>query len=173
MSEQTHAEILEGEIVIRPSPTPAHQSASAELYAELRAPFQRGRGGPGGWWLIPDVDVEFGPYDICRPDLTGWRREHLPDFPATRPIRTRPDWICEALSPGTALRDQGYKRDLYQRAGVPWYWMLDPVNRTITVLRWIREGYVLDHVAGDAGKAALPPFEGFEIELETVFPPRE
>ena len=43
------AEVVAGELIVQPSPTPAHQSIVAEIYAELRGPFQRGRGGPG--WL--------------------------------------------------------------------------------------------------------------------------
>ena len=110
LPEETRGEIIAGEVIVQPSPTPAHQSTVGEIYAELRNPFQRGRGGPGGWWLIPDVDVEFGPHDICRPDVSGWQRDRVPTFPADRPVRQRPDWICEALSPRTAVRDQGDKR---------------------------------------------------------------
>ena len=105
LPEDTRAEILGGELVVQPSPSPLHQTTIAELYAELRGPFQRGRGGPGGWWLIPDVDVEFGPHDVCRPDIAGWRRARVPVFPAERPILHRPDWLCEGLSPRTAVRD--------------------------------------------------------------------
>jgi len=173
LPEHERAEILAGELVVQPSPTPAHQSIIAEIYAELRGPFQRGRGGPGGWWLIPDVDVEFGPHDICRPDISGWMKERVPTFPAERPIRHRPDWLCEGLSPRTAIHDQGDKRALYQTAGVPWYWVLDPSNRTLSVFRLVREGYVLEQAAGDQGKAALPPFEAAEIDLASVFPPLE
>jgi Uma2 family endonuclease len=171
LPEEARGEIIAGELVLEPSPTPTHQSAVGELYAELRNPFQRGRGGPGGWWLIQDVDVEFGTHDICRPDITGWRKESVPVFPAARPVRHRPDWICEALSPGTALRDQSDKRAIYQRGKVPWYWLLDPSNRTLTVLRLIEDGYVVERVAGDQGTAALPPFEGAAIDLSSIFPP--
>lgn len=167
------AEILAGEVIVQPSPTPAHQSIVGEIYAELRGPFQRARGGPGGWWLIQDVDVELAAHDVCRPDISGWRKERVPGFPAERPIRHRPDWLCEGLSPRTALHDQGDKRALYQRAGVPWYWLVDPANRTLSVLRLVREGYVVELVAGDSGLAALPPFESVEIDLASVFPPAE
>ncbi len=165
------AEIIAGEVVVQPSSTAAHQSTLGELYAELRAPFQRGRGGPGGWWLIQDVDVEFGAHDICRPDISGWRKESLPAFPMERPIRQRPDWICEGLSPSTALRDQGDKRAIYQRAGVRWYWLVDPSNRTLTILRLVDAGYVVERVAGDEGLVMLPPFEAAAIDLSAVFPP--
>ena len=164
-------EVIGGEIVVQPSPTPAHQSTIGEIYAELRNPFQRGRGGPGGWWLIQDVDVEFSVHDILRPDISGWKRDRVPDFPAERPVRHRPDWLCEGLSPRTALHDQGDKRAIYQRAGVPWYWLVDPLNRTLSVLRLVPDGYVVDRVAGDQGMVALPPFEAVTIDLASIFPP--
>ena len=171
LPEETRGEIIAGEVIVQPSPTPAHQSTVGEIYAELRNPFQRGRGGPGGWWLIPDVDVEFGPHDICRPDVSGWQRDRVPTFPADRPVRQRPDWICEALSPRTAVRDQGDKRAIYQRAQVPWYWVVDPLNRTLSVLRLVEAGYVVDRVAGDQGMVALAPFDAVPIDLASIFPP--
>jgi Uma2 family endonuclease len=171
LPEDTRGEVLGGEIIVQPSPTPIHQSTIGEIYAELRGPFQRGRGGPGGWSLIQDVDVEFGPHDVCRPDISGWRTERVPEFPADRPVRHRPDWLCEGLSPRTALRDQGDKRAIYQRAGVPWYWLVDPLNRTLSVLRLVTDGYVVDRVAGDQGFLALPPFDAVAIDLSSVFPP--
>jgi len=173
LPDDARGEIVDGEVVLQPSPTPLHQSTVGEIYAELRNPFQRGRGGPGGWWLIPDVDVEFGPHDICRPDIAGWRKERLPQFPGERPIVNRPDWVCEGLSPRTAVRDQNEKRTIYERAGVPWYWVVDPQNRTITVLRLVTDGFVVSQVVGDDGTAALPPFEAVEIDLKTLFPPAE
>lgn len=173
LPEDARGEIIAGELVVQPSPTPLHQSTIGEIYAELRNPFQRGRGGPGGWWLIPDVDVEFGPHDVCRPDISGWRKERVPQFPGERPVTERPDWVCEGLSPRTAVRDQSEKRAIYQRAGVPWYWVVDPQNRTITVLRLGAEGFVVTQVVGDSGLAALSPFEAVEIDLKTLFPPAE
>lgn len=173
LPSDVRGEIVAGEVVLQPSPTPLHQSTIGELYAELRNPFQRGRGGPGGWWLIQDVDVEFGQHDICRPDVSGWRRERLPQFPRERPETQRPDWVCEGLSPGTAVRDQGDKRAIYQRASVPWFWSVDPLNRTLTVLRLAADGYVVDRVVGDSGNAALAPFDAIEIDLASVFPPLE
>jgi Uma2 family endonuclease len=169
--DNDRAEIIGGEIVVQPSPMPAHQSTIGEIYAELRNPFQRGRNGPGGWWLIQDVDVEFGAHDVCRPDISGWRRDRVPVFPEERPVRHRPDWLCEGLSPRTAIRDQGDKRAIYQRAQVPWYWIVDPLNRTLSVLRLVSEGYIVECVVGDQGHAALPPFGAVPIDLGSIFPP--
>ena len=85
----------------------------------------------------------------------------------------RPDWVCEGLSPSSALRDQGEKRAIYQRAGVPWYWVVDPQNRTLTVLRLVADGFVVTQVVGDSGLVALSPFDAVEIDLKGLFPPAE
>jgi Uma2 family endonuclease len=103
LPEGVRGQVIAGEVLLAPSPSPEHQSSLALLAADLIVAFQRGRGGPGGWWILPDVDVSFGPHDIPRPDLVGWRRERLPEFPRERPIAQRPDWVCEVLSPSTAV----------------------------------------------------------------------
>jgi Uma2 family endonuclease len=170
LPEDARAELIGGEIVLAPSPTPTHQSTMGSVYGELRLPFERGRGGPGGWWLIPDVDVRFGPADVLRPDIAGWRRERVPSFPKGRPIELVPDWVCEGLSPATAVRDQGEKRGVYQRSGVEWYWIVDPQNRLVNVYRLTVEGYVLGASVGDRGVARLRPFDAIELPLDQLFP---
>ena len=119
LPEDVRAEVIAGEVLVQPFPTPSHQFVLSELYTELTNPFQRGRGGPGGWWFIQDVDVDFGVHDIYRPDIAGWRRERVARFPATRPVRERPDWLCEGLSPRTALRDQGESVRRTRRSACP------------------------------------------------------
>jgi Uma2 family endonuclease len=173
MPPEARAELIGGDLVVQPSPSPSHQSSVGSVYAELRSPFERSRGGPGGWWLILDVDVAFGPHDVLRPDISGWRREKVPSFPAERPIASTPDWICEGLSPGTAARDQGDKRAIYQRAGVAWYWIIDPQNRIVNVYRHSKDGYLLATSVGDQGAARLPPFDAVELDLTVLFPEHE
>lgn len=172
LPEGVRGEVIAGDVVVAPSPTPEHQASLGLIFADLAGPFQRGRGGPGGWWILPDVDVAFGPHDVLRPDLAGWRRERVPEFPRERPISARPDWVCEILSPATAARDRGQKRDVYRTSAVPWYWLIDVANRTITVLRLTSEGFVDHQTAGDEGSAGLPPFEAVPLDLAAVFPPR-
>jgi Uma2 family endonuclease len=164
------AELIGGDIVVEPSPSPLHQGTVGSVYGELRSPFERGRGGPGGWWLILDVDIRFGPHDVLRPDIAGWRREKVSGFPSERPVPFIPDWVCEGLSPGTAARDQGEKLAVYQRSRVEWYWIIDPRNRCLNVYRLTAEGYVLDTSVGDQGVARLRPFDAIELELGQLFP---
>jgi Uma2 family endonuclease len=171
LPDDVRAEVVGGAIVVAPSPSAEHQATLSLVATDLIGLFQRGRGGPGGWWIIPDVDVSFGPHDILRPDLVGWRRERMAQFPRDRPIAQRPDWVCEILSPSTAARDRGPKRDIYRAAGVPWYWLIDIANRTISVLRLTSEGFVDHQTAGDEGSASLAPFDAVALDLAAMFPP--
>jgi hypothetical protein len=51
------AEILGGELVLMARPTPRYQGAAGALHGDLRGPFHLGRGGPGGWVLLPEVEL--------------------------------------------------------------------------------------------------------------------
>jgi Uma2 family endonuclease len=132
-----------------------------------------GRGGPGGWWIFLEVDVALSEHDILRPDLAGWRRERLPEPGDTRPIEIVPDWICEVLSPSTALRDRVTKRALYAKSGVAHYWLVDPEARVLEALT-LRDGiWVEVGVYDDSATARIAPFEAIELELSRLFLPRK
>jgi Uma2 family endonuclease len=166
--EKVRAEILAGEIIVQPSPSFEHQTLFGGLYSELLGPFMRGRGGPGGWWIIPDVDVRFTRNDVVRPDLSGWRRVRLPSPGEKRPIDVVPDWICEVLSTNKHY-DRTYKADLYATHGVGHYWLIDPIMRVLEAFalksgRWERIGGYDEEAV-----AQIPPFEGYELTLHEPF----
>ena len=80
-----------------------------------------------------------------------------------------PGWICEVLSTSTAHVDMGAKRLGYHRAGVEHYWLADPQNGTLTVLRWTADGYLIALVAGRGDKVRAPPFDAVEIDVGWLF----
>lgn len=172
LPEHVRAEVLAGELVTSPAPLPRHAFVAAGLAGEIGTPFGRGRGGdPGGWWILPEVDVRFGAHDIVRPDLSGWRRERLLAPWETRPIDVVPDWICEIVSPSSARLDTVIKVRLYAAQGVRYYWLVDPAARTLEA-RVLRDGQWLvqgSYAAGD--RARSEPFDAVELELALVFPP--
>lgn len=86
-------EVLDGQLEALPRPLPRHGRVQARLASKLSGPFDPGEGGPGGWWLIIEPDVRLTPHQIVVPDLVGWRRERLPDFPEGRPMDVVPDWV--------------------------------------------------------------------------------
>jgi len=164
-------EIIAGLMEALPRPRPGHGNAQALLSGEIVRPFQRGRGGPGGWWIIIEPDVELTTNDIIVPDLAGWKRDKVPEFPHDRPIRFVPDWICEVLSPTNQKRDRVVKANLYLTCGVMYYWILDVQERTLEAYSakegsWVRLGAWTD---GDTSR--IPPFDAIELEVEGLFPP--
>lgn len=169
--EDLKAEVLAGELITSPRPHPRHGWAQAVLSSDLTAPFGRGRGGPGGWWILIEPDVSFGPHDIVSPDLVGWRRERVPDFPDEQPVSIRPDWLCEVLSPRTANRDRTAKSDLYFHSEVPYYWLIDPEARTLEAFERDAEGWLRVGAWGDEDEARIPPFDAVAIEVGALFPP--
>jgi Uma2 family endonuclease len=164
-------EVIGGELWTHARPRPEHGLAQVFLAASLAAPFGKGRGGPGGWWLINEPDVAFGAHDIVSPDIAGWRRERVPEFPRARRVAVRPDWVCEVLSPSTALRDRRDKAALYLEAGVPWYWLVDTRARLLEAFeatggRWLRLG-----AWSEADVARVPPFDAVDLFVADLFPP--
>jgi Uma2 family endonuclease len=171
LPEGGKAEVLAGELQVFPRPRPAHGRTQAAISGSLWPPFDHGTSGPGGWWIVIEPDVQFGPHDIVNPDLVGWRRERMPAFPEVQPIAIVPDWVCEVVSPRTARRDRTVKADLYLRSGVPHYWLVDIDLRAIEALeahsgRWVRLG-----AWSDGERARIPPFDAIEIEVGSLFPP--
>ena len=113
------AELIEGALHLHPRPASRHALAGSSLGIEIGGPFQKGRNGPGGWWILDEPELHLGP-DVLVPDLAGWRRERMPDFPDTPWFELPPDWVCEVLSPGTRRTDLTDKRRLYAgRRGSP------------------------------------------------------
>src|SRR5438105_4953180 len=100
-------ELIGGELIEKAAPSGEHGDAQAGIVGAVRSPFQRssGRGGPGGWWIATEVEVLLETGEIVRPDVLGWRRERCSERPVGTPIKLRPDWICEIVSPSNATHD--------------------------------------------------------------------
>lgn len=179
LPDELRAELIAGVVELSPSPSPEHGRAQRTLGHLVGGPFDDDddRGGHGGWWIIPEVGVRLAAHDVVRPDLAGWRRERLPDPWGQLPIDVTPDWICEIVSPHNAAHDRVTKRRLYAMHEVPYYWLVDPLARTLEGLRfdpaspgngrWIELG-----VWGDGDVARIDPFAAIELEVGRLFPPR-
>jgi len=77
-----------------------------------------------------------------------------------------PDWVCEVLSPSTARFDRAQKLPLYAAAGVKHAWLIDPLQRTVEVLRLTGEGkYLLVITVGGSASVRLEPFDAVDLEL--------
>jgi len=172
LDEGSKGEVIAGSLELLPAPRPAHSKVQGALRRFVGGPYDDddGFGGPGGWWIFVEVDVQLTVHDIVRPDLSGWRRERLAD-PDERPFTTAPDWACEILSPSSARRDRVTKRHLYAKHGIRHYWLVDPESRTLEALE-LRDGvWVEVGVYDDTATARVPPFSELELPIGRLFLP--
>jgi len=169
--EERFHELIGSELLQKAAPGGEHGDAQAGVIAAIRPPFQRksGGGSPGGWWIATDVDVLLETGDLVRPDVLGWRRERCPERPTGTPVELRPDWTCEIVSPSNATNDTVKKLRLYHRVGVPHYWVVDPRDSTLTVMRWSADGYVTLLRAERSEVVRAEPFDAIELVVGTLF----
>jgi hypothetical protein len=78
LPENMIGEIIDGELIATPRPSVRHRHAASVLSGEIVPPYQLGRGGgPGGWVILSETEVMLGEH-LLVPDLAGWRRERFP-----------------------------------------------------------------------------------------------
>ena len=162
------AEIIDGELHTSPRPAPRHADASSGLVGALRGPFDRGRGGPGGWTILFEPELHLAD-DVLVPDVAGWRRERVPGLPEIASFPLAPDWICEVLSPVTAALDRVKKLAIYAREGVSHAWLVDSIARTVEVLRLESGRWVIAGTFGGAGVIHAEPFDAVELDLTLLW----
>jgi Uma2 family endonuclease len=165
-------ELIEGEFYdMTPAPSPAHQRITGNLHAQMVSFFRGKRCRP----FIAPFDVRLpkpGDEDgmernVVQPDITVICDRTKID---ERGCRGAPDWIIEILSPGTRDKDQTLKRDLYERSGVPLYWMVSPRERSFTCLRLDLAGrYGPPSTHEGKGQYIVAEYPGLTVDWDWVF----
>lgn len=131
----TRYEIIDGELVVMPSPVVTHQRIVGRLFLAFHAQVQeRGQGEV----LMAPLDVIMAPTRVVQPDLIVVRAEHREIL--REHVEGVPDLLVEVLSPSNHKHDLVTKRRLYARNRVPEYWIVDPDAQTIEVLELVDGG---------------------------------
>ncbi len=144
-------ELLDGTLLVSPGPSWAHQEVAGRLYLclmdacpeDLRV-------------IIAPFAVRLGPHTELQPDVLIARFSDL--TPADLPVA--PLLAVEVRSPSTALVDLNLKRAAYGRAGVISYWIIDPLEPSITILELTRDGCYVEtaHARGEETVSVQQPF---------------
>ncbi|WP_019569034.1 Uma2 family endonuclease [Thioalkalivibrio sp. ALE11] len=158
------AELIHGQLVTTPRPAPRHARASSLLGVELGGPYDKGHGGPGGWWIFDEPEVHLGRH-VLVPDLAGWRRERMPGLPETAWFELAPDWVCEVLSESTARVDRVEKLPVYAAHGVGHVWLVDPVLRTLEAYANHEGHWLLLNAFENDDPVSVAPFDAVTIPL--------
>ncbi len=119
-------ELLDGAIVVTPSPGFGHQDVLGALFVQLRQVI----GGSDLVVFTGPFDVVLAEHTVVVPDILAARREQF----TAKDLPGAPLLVVEVRSRSTATVDAVIKRDLYEKAGVASYWLVDPAGPSITVL---------------------------------------
>ena len=173
LPDDVRAELVDGEIGMMATSTPHSLICTAltmEIGTHVKA--KTDRQDPNGWVIIAEAWVYYDRYNAFVHDLAGFFRKDLPKSNDRGPLRVRPEWVCEVISPSNWSHDTQRKRLILEQHQVPYYWIVDPVRKTVQVfeLKDKNEHYQIVYAAdiGD-GRVKLPPFADLELDLTELF----
>jgi Uma2 family endonuclease len=170
LPDSVNGELIDGELFVTPRPAGRHTFASSNLGYDLIGPFQRGTNGPGGWWIVDEPELHFGD-DVLIPDLAGWRQARMAIYPTDAYVTLAPDWVCEVLSPSTAVLDRKLKLRVYARERVSHVWLIEPQLKTLEVLRLEQGRWVVVDTFSGVDRIRAEPFEAIELDLAPLWLP--
>ena len=161
-------QVIEGELVMTPSPNLFHQDISGNIFTLLRGYLVK---HPIGSAHIAPLDVYLSDVNVYQPDVifvSSARRSLLTEHG----IEGAPDLVVEILSPATARYDKGSKRKIYARTGVKELWLIDPITASIEVRHAseVDEKVVwkaINYLRGAHAKSRV--LDGFQVSVTDLF----
>jgi Uma2 family endonuclease len=158
-------ELFDGELIVSPAPIPKHQRTSSRCHRLLVNAEDAGWGDV----IAAPLEVHFTDPRVAQPDLLFNRRERLYIIGEKR-IEGAPDLVVEILAPVSRKADFVWKMTLYSQGSVPFYWVLDPVTRTVRVYRLEDGAYVAESILRPGQILSCPLFPGITTDVTNLFP---
>ena len=157
-------QLIEGKLIMSPGPSYSHQRTVGRVFLELsRLLEEKGLGEA----LISPIDVYLDEKNVFQPDIVVLLKEGKAKF-EEKGILGPPDVVVEILSLSTAYYDLIVKEEVYERAGVKEYWLLDPNRKTFEIYKNTEEGFKLTSQAKEEGKVFSESLK-LEMDLKEVF----
>lgn len=157
-------EIIDGELLVTPSPRRSHQKVVTNLVYYL-VEFVR-RHDLGEVYAAP-FDVVFSRYDVVEPDVLYVSKARASVL-TEKNVQGAPDLVVEVVSETTAEIDRTTKLKLYARCGVQEYWIIDPVECSAEVYRLEKQGFELAAQLRTDQSLTSPLFPGFSLALRKL-----
>ena len=162
-------ELIGGALYTQARPPVPNGIVASGLGFDVGGPFDRGRGGPGGWIILDEPELHFDD-DVLVPDLAGWRVERLPAAARRGAFFSiAPDWLAEVASPATTQKDRLLKVPIYAANGVKHLWLVEPVDGRIEAYALEKARWVWIGTWADDSAAVIPPFEAVPLDLTRLW----
>lgn len=148
-------EIIDGVLLVNAAPAPRHQQVLTRLLVILDT------AAPPELLVLPaPVDVVLTDDSVVEPDIVVAPRSSY----AEKNLPAPPVLAVEVLSPSTRLVDLDLKKERYERAGIPSYWVVDPTTLVLTAFELVDSSY--DEVAVVAPGGTWTARRPFEVTVE-------
>jgi len=158
-------ELIEGELIMTPSPGTYHQWISKNIEYELESFVRREKAG-----RIFDApyDVHLDNSNVFQPDIMFISKERL-SIIGEKNVQGAPDLVVEILSESTAYNDLRKKKKLYAKFGVLEYWIVDPGEKSVEIYSLEGKEFNLSSRFSMNDNLESPLLSGLKIELSSVF----
>ena len=159
-------ELVDGELIVSPSPVSLHSHAVMKLSTLLDTYIEAHDLGR----LFGELDTEFDPFNVRRPDMMFVAKEQSEKMdPHSAASSDDAELVIEVISPSSVRTDREIKFQQYAKAGIRYYWIVDPQRRTFEAYVLAGKSYRV-HVKG-SGNAVVhaKPFVDLAIPLQKLW----
>lgn len=165
LPEDTRCELIEGELVMTPSPKTDHQRISGELLFRIMKLVKE---NDLGMVFAAPFDVYVDETTVVQPDILFIAKDRL-NIIGQDNVQGAPDLAVEILSESSAYRDTIQKKMLYARFGVKEYWIVAPKEAMIEVYSLKNDEYSLSGTYRKQHAIESRVLPGFRVELKEIF----
>jgi Uma2 family endonuclease len=149
-------ELIDGEVIVPPSPELYHQDIVGNVYLLARKLVNAVH------VYASPVDVYLDDHNVVQPDVLWIAPDSLCVPVNGKHLRGAPDFVAEVLSPSTARRDKKQKFTLYEKFGTREYWLIDPIAQYVEVWALESDKFAL--------RGVFEPGDSFASILSTALP---
>lgn len=161
----TPCQLINGELIMSPSPTPYHQIISSNLNDILKSEAKKEE----GIVFFAPMDLYIDNKNVFQPDLIYVSRENK-NIITHRAIEGVPDLVVEIISPSNTFSDRYTKKKVYQKIGVKEYWIVDPANRTLEIYLSNQADPDVPHLyVVEEGRVTSTVLVSLEFNLKSIF----
>ena len=172
LPDGTRAELINGEIVMMAPASSMHSKVQSEISFLAHRWVKEKTSGHSGWTILTEAWTFYEKHNSFVHDVAGFQKEKFKDKAGKGPIKVKPEWVCEVISPSNWYKDTQDVRVVLESHGVPFYWIVDPLKKEILVLKQEKRGehyQVIRSISEHQGEIEIPPFEGISINVREIF----
>lgn len=164
LGEESRYQLINGELIMSPSPSLRHQLVLGNLYTI----FKEVSTSNSSVAILAPIDIYFDKKNVFQPDLVlvSKERKHIL---SERGMEGAPDLIVEILSPSNSKYDRYEKREKYSQFGVREYWLVDPSNDSIELFHLEKNPDKPAIYQIEKGKINSIVFPELTLNLEKIF----